>query len=645
MIRSFSATFTLTIFLFCLSCCLAPPGFTQTTGQAQINWEVTNRFRLFAEQKDFDIQVAAWQIDTISAGKSIFETERTLQTGTKTGWSSKVGRLCYDRAAGEILTKCLRDNKEENYLSPDNHLIKLKVTLPPEFSSAQCTWTIGELPTATPFTRPCSEVIADQRIPDKKQTAVHVVATAATGRTIAADAAIEARDILIVGLGDSIASGDGNPDIPVALSDTGFCFERVLDLLNTRRFYLPGRAKPAVDSDCADDTTMQVWSQGAAGWLFTACHRSLYSYQTRAALALAIENPNISVTFIPLGCTGATIAQGLLAPQDARERPYIGGTPGPKFVGGQLKQLAGYLGVTSIKPPSRPIDLIFLTIGANDVGFSGLVADVMVTQNPERRLLAENDLLVPPSAAVTPLKVDLKTDFAKLRSQLGPFVDGDLSRVVFVTYADPARHMGGQDCPSTSVGFDAHPAFAVDGAELRKVVDFVENQFLPTLKTYATCDGATAGCGDDTKLRMTYVADHQAAFADHGFCAASASDPEFDRLCFRNGGSFDTAENGLTKPLACSRSATEFRPYADRARWIRTANDSYFAAMTYAWDARSIMGNPDYIHDGRWGLTSVVYGGVLHPTAEGHAAMADAALVAATARLKIPHDMNALSFK
>jgi hypothetical protein len=78
---------------------------------------------------------------------------------------------------------------------------------------------------------------------------------------------------------------------------------------------------------------------------------------------------------------------------------------------------------------------------------------------------------------------------------------------------------------------------------------------------------------------------------------------------------------------------------------IRTANDSYFAAMAYAWDARSIMGNPDYIHDGRWGLTSVVYGGVLHPTAEGHAAMADAALVAATALLKIPHDTNALSFR
>jgi hypothetical protein len=59
--------------------------------------------------------------------------------------------------------------------------------------------------------------------------------------------------------------------------------------------------------------------------------------------------------------------------------------------------------------------------------------------------------------------------------------------------------------------------------------------------------------------------------------------------------------------------------------------------MTYPWTAHSILDNPDYIHDGRWGLTAVVYGGVLHPTAEGHAVMADAALKAANSILKLPH--------
>ena len=82
---------------------------------------------------------------------------------------------------------------------------------------------------------------------------------------------------------------------------------------------------------------------------------------------------------------------------------------------------------------------------------------------------------------------------------------------------------------------------------------------------------------------MTFVDAHQAAFANHGFCARAESDPEFDRECFSaKGDSFDpdivTAAN---QPMLCGRSAGEYRAYLPRARWIRDANDSYFAAMTY----------------------------------------------------------------
>jgi hypothetical protein len=37
---------------------------------------------------------------------------------------------------------------------------------------------------------------------------------------------------------------------------------------------------------------------------------------------------------------------------------------------------------------------------------------------------------------------------------------------------------------------------------------------------------------------------------------------------------------------------------------------------------------PSNIHDPAWGALSAVYGGAFHPSAEGHAAMADAALPA-----------------
>src|SRR5262249_35181748 len=80
--------------------------------------------------------------------------------------------------------------------------------------------------------------------------------------------------------------------------------------------------------------------------------------------------------------------------------------------------------------------------------------------------------------------------------------------------------------------------------------------------------------------RMTFVDSHQEAFASHGACARAADDPPFDRECFSGKG--DTFESSLTKgavdPMTCGYPASQFRPYASRARWIRTANDSYFTA-------------------------------------------------------------------
>src|SRR5450631_2264732 len=71
-----------------------------------------------------------------------------------------------------------------------------------------------------------------------------------------------------------------------------------------------------------------------------------------------------------------------------------------------------------------------------------------------------------------------------------------------------------------------------------------------------------------------------------------------------------------------------------RARWIRDANDSYFAAMTYP-QGLSASSQPSDIHDATWGVLSAVYGGAVHPSAEGHAVMADAALPAAASVLQL----------
>jgi hypothetical protein len=128
---------------------------------------------------------------------------------------------------------------------------------------------------------------------------------------------------------------------------------------------------------------------------------------------------------------------------------------------------------------------------------------------------------------------------------------------------------------------------------------------------------------------MTFVDAHQAAFTRHGMCVHAADDPVFDRSCFsRTGKSFvSDPVAAADNPMACSHPASDYRPYASRARWIRTVNDSYFTAMTYP-EGMPAMLRPSDIHDALWSVLSAVYGGAVHPTAEGYAAMADATLPA-----------------
>jgi hypothetical protein len=593
-------------------------------GNLAIDWEVANRFRLFAVQEDFDAQVSAFRT---TRHKTVFDVEQELTKGRGgRGWAAGVHRLCYDDASGRVLSKCRRDGVEEDYLNPKDVRVKLTARLPANFGDATCTWTIGTGTAGrTIANQECSASVYE-RVPTRQATAVSVVAQNQSGASLQGTISIETRDVLIVGLGDSTASGEGNPNEPVALNDIGFCFRRVAGT-DRQRFFLPGRARANVVADCPlpGDVGDQrdAWEVANARWLFAPCHLSLYSYQARAALALAIENPSLSVTYYPMGCTGATIRDGLLGGQAARERPKRGGRPFPPRVNGQIEQLSSYLQAGG---NNRSPDLIFLTIGGNDLEFSGLVADILLLESRERRILIRQKLISTPADARRKFGT-LTEDFKSLRRALARFTGGSLERVVFVNYGNLAMHQGDRICPASRRGFDAHPAFAIDGDKLGATSRFVEDEFLPKLKSHATCSNG-GGCENPERDRMTYVDEHRDAFLQHGFCAADAQDPAFDRDCFRDGDSFNNAaQGGLNKPLKCNISATRYQPYAKRARWIRTVNDSFFAAMTYP--AMGSLADPADIHDALWGVASVVYGGAMHPTAEGHAAMADAALPAA----------------
>ena len=145
-------------------------------------------------------------------------------------------------------------------------------------------------------------------------------------------------------------------------------------------------------------------------WSDQACHRSLYSHQLRAALQLGIEDPHRAVTYVGVACSGAEVTFGLFlrytgnewvpnppdmsqisavasAQCDKHEAP-LQDLPEAYHMDGTIPELKGGLVLRKCDPlNARKIDLLLLSIGGNDVGFSRLLANaVLADQSLLRKL-------------------------------------------------------------------------------------------------------------------------------------------------------------------------------------------------------------------------------------------------------------------
>jgi lysophospholipase L1-like esterase len=600
------------------------------TGNFHIVWEVKNRFRLFRQEADFLRLAAASRSDGILAA------ERRLERASGgLGWAKDVvGNLCVDDY-GNLLQTCDRDGVAENYLTPIDHPIGVAVSGPVP-QGATCAWSFDDGSGPLQQMSAACDAEVKLRVPYGRTTVATVDIPLGDGTAQRVITEISVRDLLIAGLGDSIAAGEGDPDQAVQL-EGGFCFRQ----FGGGEYYRPSRAGFEGDHSCengpSSTAAAEDWARHGARWLSPACHRSLYSYQVRTALAIAIEQPHVAVTFLPLACSGASIETGMFYGQSFDDCPTsvpIDACSGTAPA--QIDELQDIMDKVHKREPQRQLDMILLTIGANDVHFAAMVANVIVDSGTERLILGRGGGIVSVKDAEQALTRTLPAEFARLRKALKPFVGGNLARVVFVSYANPAMQAPGEPCPGGRDGLDIHPAFSADPKRLREAADFVDNKFLPAIKALATCESPVI-CSDPLTDRMTFVDAHQAQFDRHGMCVHAADDPIFDRECFsRDGKSFVTnLVQGAEDPMACSLPPSDYLPYTPRARWIRTANDSYFTAMTYPVGIPAIL-RPTDIHDALWGVISAVYGGAIHPTAEGYAAMADAAMPAVRVVLDLP---------
>ena len=113
------------------------------------------------------------------------------------------------------------------------------------------------------------------------------------------------------------------------------------------------------------------------------CHRSRISGHAKAAEQIEFDDPHTSVTFLFLACSSAKLEWGVLFPQ-TKFQPFVANSISEfaDVVNGELelrseisqyRDLVEYLcdsRTTVCKPNPRSIDKLFLTIGANDLGWS-----------------------------------------------------------------------------------------------------------------------------------------------------------------------------------------------------------------------------------------------------------------------------------
>jgi len=164
-----------------------------------------------------------------------------------------------------------------------------------------------------PLTRKtCSRTIF---LPEGQYTArLDVRSGARVART---SISLSVRNILVLALGDSYASGEGNPRNVLSWIREGGSFD-------------------------------PYWDE-------SACHRSARGAPALAALALEEASARTSVTLVDVACSGATVEQGVLGAQ-----------PGAGQVSSQIEQATAILG-------GHQPDLVLLSIGGNDVGFTSIL--------------------------------------------------------------------------------------------------------------------------------------------------------------------------------------------------------------------------------------------------------------------------------
>ncbi len=319
------------------------------------------------------------------------------------------------------------------------------------------------------------------------------------GHSVSSTQTVVLRDLLIVSIGDSTASGEGNPHV-----------------------------NQEFDENSEMTGAGPIWQDtevDSGGSRFSRCHRSMHAGQALAAAHLGTKFPHISVTFIHLACSGAKIEEGLLGSYSGIEQPDGG------YLGPQINVLASLVcppvGQCDTSRPQRTIDALLVAIGGNDAGFVDIATDCA---KPVWRCNDNKELRDKTSQLLTLLPDKLALlDLAISRR---PF---QATRVYIQEYGDPTHSRFEGFCRGP---IELFPEFTYangvrwTGVDLLSGIDEFENEWTfqslihPTnprslngtiQQAVASINANNAVPGNDQK--WNYVGGIYDQFYRHGYCA------------------------------------------------------------------------------------------------------------------------------
>jgi lysophospholipase L1-like esterase len=194
---------------------------------------------------------------------------------------------------------------------------------------------------------------------------------------------VEIRDIFIVSLGDSFASGEGAPD-----------FDR--------------------------------HSKQGLQWSDRVCHRSALSGPARAALEIERSDPHTSVTFVSLACSGATLGLDRHNEGSGVLGGYRG-IEGSVYLPAQIDRLTEFA-------QYRRVDAVLLSAGGNDIGFADIAKACVLADDCHTWL---------PPLVFLQLK-ELEQHYVELSRKL---LKVNYGKLLLTGYPFPGDGDGGVTCP------------------------------------------------------------------------------------------------------------------------------------------------------------------------------------------------------